>query len=241
MAKVRIGPSEEVMARSVVTELQRQGFDVYEEVSTGYGGRRADIVGVRGPAVMIVECKTSLSLKLLDQLVSWQGCANWIVGAYGGGRVGRAVTALCKGEGVGLWSVGHTDIDERIPPRFTRRSSGAIKSSLFPEQRSAEYAKAGSQGGYYTPFRSTCRALYDVAREHPGIPLRDAIRRIKHHYSTERSAVSALPALIRRGVVEGVRITNGAPLRIYLEGITPSDLLLVTIPAKEPTLFEGQP
>jgi hypothetical protein len=233
-----VAVSEEEMARGVVTELQRQGWDVYQEVTGGRGERRADIVGVRGPAIMVVECKTSLSLRLLDQLMWWRGYANIIVGAFGGGRVGDAADSLCKATGVGLWSVGANEVSEKIAPRFHRRTWDGLKKSLRPEQRTAEYAQAGSQGGYWTPFRATCRALYEVAKKEPGIPLREALRRIEHHYASEKSAVSALPALIRRGVIAGVRVTDGAPLRVYLDGDTPDRYGQDSIDAAVP-LLEG--
>lgn len=208
--------SEEQMAQNVIAELQRQGWDVYQEVSTGYAGRRADIVGVRGPVTMVVECKTSLSLKLLDQLMAWRGNANYIVGAYGGGRIGSAVSSLCKATGAGLWFVGHDQIQEKIEPRFARRTWTGLTGSLRPEQKSAEYAKAGSRcGGYWTPFRSTCDYLLQVVKATPGIELKDALDKVKHHYASQRSAMSSLPGLIRGGHVHGIRINNGRPLKLY--------------------------
>lgn len=208
--------SEEEMARKVVAEMQRQDWTVYQEV-TGKGiSGRADIVGVRGPLVMVVECKTSLSLKLLDQLCAWRGEANYIVGAFGGGRVGNAAHAFCRAEGVGLWAVVCDEIAEKVAPRLHRQRWSHLRNAIRPEHQSDEYAKAGTRGGYWTPFRGTCDELARIVRKHPdGIELREALLRFKHHYANRTSAVSALPGLIRRGVVPGVRIDDGRPLKIY--------------------------
>lgn len=209
--RIRLGElSEADMARAVVTELQRQGYETYEEVSTGYGGRRADIVAVRKPIVMIVECKVSLSLKLLDQLSMWHGEANYTIGAVAAGRIGVAAKRYLRSQGLGLWKLVADEIHEEVAPRLHRHCRDRISDSLRPEQRSGEYAQAGSNGGgYWTPFRATCRDLCEAVKRNPGIKLRDALLQIDHHYATTKSAMSALPALIQKGVVAGVRLDKG--------------------------------
>lgn len=217
MARDVFLPSEAEMARIVVTELQRLGYETYEEVSLGRGGQRADIVGVLGPIIAVVECKMSLSLKLLDQLTEWQGRAHRIIGAVPRYRRGATVHRYFRTEGFGLWTVSRFEdgIDEQITPRLQRRVDMRIRRYLRPEQRSGEYARAGaSGGGYYTPFRGTVRELEDLAREKPGIELRQAVKEISHHYSSARTAMSSIPAMIRAGVILGLRV-EGSPLKLY--------------------------
>lgn len=208
---------EEALAAAVVTELQRQGFETYEEVSMGYASRRADIVAVRGPILMVVECKARMSLKLLDQLYRWQGQAHYLVGAFGFSRVGPAAKEYAKAIGAGLWVVGASEIHIDIDARLHRTANiRRLRANLHPKQRSADYAKAGSQGGYFTPFRGTCDALLEVVKRTPGIELREALSRIAHHYASSRSAMSSLPGLIRGGHVPGIVVDDGAPLKLYL-------------------------
>lgn len=214
---MRADISEAELARSVVTELQRQGFTTYEEVIGGYGEKRADIVGVRGPVVAIVECKTSLSLRLLDQLAAWRGRAHLIIGACGFARGGESADRYCHLEGFGLWSVCGEEVKERVAPRLWRHADCRIKAKLRDEQRSGEFAKAGTQGGYWTPFGKTVRDLKIYAGQHPGTELRTALHDIQHHYSSMRSAVSSIPALIRSGVIAGLKV-DGVPLKLYLDG-----------------------
>lgn len=209
--------AETDIARVVVTELQQWGYETYEEVQVGYGGNRADIVGVSGPVLVVVECKANLSLALLDQMAQWRGKAHRVIGAIGSGRIGWAVERFCKAEGFGLWSAGFEEVHEAVAPRLNRRAAvTSLRRALAPEQRSGEYARAGSQGGHYTPFARTCRRLRDLVTKQPGIELRVALKEIEHHYMTHKTAMSSLPSLIRKGVVEGVRLDDGSPLRLFV-------------------------
>lgn len=213
---------EAMLASKVVAELQRQGFKTYEEVSTGYGAKRADIVALRGPVVAVVECKVSFSMKLTDQLTGWLGLAHVVIGACGFTKLGIASRRYLRREGIGLWMVGFDEIREEISPRLLRRAdTRRIKRDLCPEMKSGEYAKAGTQGGYWTPFQATCRDLKRVVAEHDGIELRAALKAIKHHYANERSAVSSIPDIIKRGLLDGI-VCEGRPLRLYSRTVKPA-------------------
>lgn len=211
--------SEEQIARAVVTELQRQGYVTYEEVSVcsgGYSGRRADIVAVRGPVLGVVECKTKFSLKLLDQMTKWIGQAHFVVGAVELTRLGVAAERYLKSWGLGLWSVGHSEISVKVSHRLLRGADvTALRTFLRPEMQSAEYAKAGTQGGHWTPFRGTCDALRALVRDQPGIELRAALKACGHHYASEKSALTSIPVLIRRGVIAGIRVEGERPLKLF--------------------------
>lgn len=217
---MRLGISEAELATKVVTEMQMQGYTLYEEVSLGYAGRRADIVAVRDRVLAVVECKVTFSLKLLDQLTRWTGEANLVIGACGFTKLGIAAERYLKSTGIGLWTVMHNEIHETVSPRLFRRCGDRLRKKLRPEQQSAEYAKAGTQGGYWTPFRGTCDALRNLVAHKPGITLKDALKEAGHHYSSARSAMSAIPTLIANGVIIGLRYEDGK-------------LFPVTAPARE--------
>lgn len=208
---------EELLARAVVSELQRQGFETYEEVSMGQGAHRADIVGVRGPVVAVVECKAKMSLKFLDQLLRWRGGAHLIIGAHGWSRSAESAKRLCQLQGFGLWSVLGDEISVYVEPQLHRRAGAAsLRKRLRAEHQSAEYAKAGTMGGYWTPFRQTASELLRLVKEKPGITLKDAMGEMKHHYANNRSACSSIPALITRGVVVGIRMErDGKSIALY--------------------------
>lgn len=209
--------TEAEIACAVVTELQRQGFTVYEEVVCR--GPRADIVAVRGAITAVVEVKATMSLRLLDQLVLWTRAANLRIAAVGSGRLGPALRRYAKHEGLGVWTVAGTDVNEQIAPRFDRHCDGVLRKHLRDEQRSGEFARAGTAGGsYWTPFGATARQLRDVVRREPGVTLRAALGKVSHHYASSKSAMSALPSLLRKGVIAGVRLDDTERcLRLYPE------------------------
>lgn len=209
--------TEAEIGRVVVAELQRQGYETYEEVEADRG--RADVIGRRGPLLVVVECKQALSLRLLDQVVRWNGYANRVIAAIEDGRFGDAVRRLARADGFGLWRVSSDSIHEDVSPRLLRRTEGRLAKLLRDEQRSGAYAKAGTTGGgYWTPFQSTIRALRDLVtvKGRDGIELREALKAIDHHYATDKSARSHIPKLIASGVITGLRV-EGRPLRLFAE------------------------
>lgn len=211
--------SEAEMAATVVAELQRFGYETYEEVFTG---NRADIVGVRGPVLAVVECKVSLSLQFLNQLLAWEGKANVIIGAYALGRFGVAVHRVCRSAGIGLWQIDGPDIiATRVPPRLFRKIDARLRQALAPQNKSGASVPAGTNGGgYYTPFRDTCDALRKIVASRPeGMLLREALSQFSHHYASDKNAMAALPKLIRSGVIQGIRVDNGTPLKIFPAGV----------------------
>lgn len=217
--------SETDIARAAVAELQVHGYETHEEVSDG---KRADIVGLRGALVVIVECKVSMSLALLAQCLDWRGRAHMVIAACGFSRPNEAVDCLVRHEGLGHWEVIRDynevyGVRERHAPRFLRRigEGRSIRRRCSNETRTGgEYAAAGSQGGgYYSPFRATCKSLRRVVEQTPGIALKDALHSMSTHYASRSSALSSLPGLIRRGVVDGVRCTvEDRRLLLYPDG-----------------------
>jgi len=72
----------------VVEWLREQGYDVYQEVEMHQGGPRADIVGVRGQVLFVVELKKSLSLDVIAQAAYWRRYAHFAAVAVPA-RVGK--------------------------------------------------------------------------------------------------------------------------------------------------------
>lgn len=206
--------AESEVARTVVSYLSDLGFVTHEEVSTGYGGDRADIVAIRGPIVAVVEVKSSLSLVLLNQCLRWRGQAHWVIAASDRGRNSGAAHILCRHVGIGLWSAGFGSIHEIVPPRLDRRAvTTRLLARCVSENRTgSDYAKAGtSGGGYYTPFQRFARDVARIVKEQhartgEGLTVRQVVEAVRdHHYSSDKVARSSLPGLLRRGVIAGVR------------------------------------
>jgi hypothetical protein len=214
-------PSEAAVAAAVVAYLRETGWDIYQEVDMG---KRADIVARRGPVLMVVETKLTMSLKFLDQVLDWVGYANMIVAVSYGGRIGRAAHSVLKSHGIGYWWVRDYGeqfrVEEEVQPQFIRKRHDRLLNALRPEQMTGEWAAAGTTGGgYFSPFTSTCRTLSDIVAKNPGIELRAALDTFRHHYSSTKSAMGSLPVWIRKGKVPNVELhEEGRRLRLYPAG-----------------------
>ena len=206
--------AETDLARIVVTELQRLGFDTYEEVSFGYAYKRADVVAVQGKWAFVVEVKTAFTLRLLEQARAWMlpvllavpQCKHtwhaWI----------------CERLGFGLWEIAGNEVRERCaPPRvWNQRAFEDIKRKLHDEQRTGQYARAGAAGGgYYTPFQATARALVELVKERPGMTVKEAVDALDHHYASATTARACLPRLIYRGIIKGIEVDDKRPMLLW--------------------------
>lgn len=213
---------EAILAATVVEYLRDLKWDVHQEVQAVAG--IADIVAIQGPLVWIVECKTSLSLAVMNQGERWirYGCANMVSVAVPSStsRDRGFAGQLCRMLGLGVLTVevGYVNAWER--PRFWRPKQrmfmDQLKATLSEDTRT--YAKAGSEAGaHFTAFKGTCRAIRDVLKDRPGLTTRELVDAVDHHYSSDASARSCLPRWLNQRVIEGVRGDAERPMRWYLD------------------------
>lgn len=186
--------SEQELARQVITWLQDQHWEVYQEVSTGLWGGRADIVAVQGHLSWVVETKRSLSLDLMAQAFDWIGRANFVSVAVPLGRDSRSrafATRLLHERGIGLIECDVAGHVWHKPPRLCRKVARPIRDLLCEAHKTM--APAGSaRGGYVTPFALTCRAVQDFVVVNPGCTMRELVDGIDHHYMRDSTARSCL-------------------------------------------------
>lgn len=149
--------------------LEDGGHEVYSEVRANkYGGRRADVVGVHGNIVTVVEMKVTLSLDLIEQAVLWKNHAHYIYVAVPHPKKGYlndfAVRLLCQ-YGIGILTVNFDSrgldgtpsvslYPYRTMPKVHRNITSDLRDSL------TEYHKDGPPGGhqgggYITAYRIT--------------------------------------------------------------------------------------
>lgn len=201
--------SEIDIAAPVVAWLIEQGWDVYQEVSMGYADRRIDIVATHGGLVWAIECKTSLSIAVMEQAYYWKHSAHFSSIAVPRSKRSRGsafAERILERDGIGKISVGYGHVYQSVAPALNRRAyADRIRDRLCEEQKCG-LAAGSSGGGYETPFRQTSRALARIVEERPGISLRDAIDAIRHHYASDVTARSVLRQRIESGLVPGVRI-----------------------------------
>lgn len=196
--------SESALARKVIAWLSSEDYETWEEVSVG--SARIDIVAKRGPIIVAIECKTSLSLAVLGQTANWSGVAHQSYAAVPSTyRTNRYMNAICQAIGVGIISVGWCcDIRQHAP--FIRSADASrITDRLNDGNRTGGgNAAAGTNGSYWSPWRETVTQLARIVSKHPGIALKEALPKFEHHYSTDAAARSSLSHWIRAGKVPGI-------------------------------------
>lgn len=196
---------ETELAARVVEWLQRQHWTVYQEVQGGRG--RHDIVATRNGVCWVVECKMSLTFKVLEQ--AHRAMAHFRSVAVpkadkGGGRA--FAYKVAERFGIGILEVGHYSfISEMTHPTYLRLRNGKRRDShkmikrymldqLTPEQK--KWGVAGAPGGmpYWTPYKQTIHNVKVLLLEKPGLTIKDIIAEINsvHHYSNDKSALQCL-------------------------------------------------
>ena len=204
--------TEVQLAKPIIAYLEERGWDVYQEVLIY--GKIADIVATFGKLTWIVEVKTSLSLKLLEQIYAWRGRANFLSIAIPTTVGDGFVKNLLINNKIGVLTVRHSEVFENIHPQLNRRVIN-IQKFIRPEHKI--WAEAGSQHGYYTPFQQTKGNIEYRIKHYPnGILFKDFIKLTEHHYASEATARSCLRQWIESGIIKGAKIVyQGNKLFIY--------------------------
>ena len=81
-------------------------------------------------------------------------------------------------------------------------------------------AKAGATAGErnWTPFKLTCDRVRRYLADHPGATIKEVLKDVEHHYSSDASARQHLVNRIEEGVVKGVQLKrDGRTPRLYLD------------------------
>lgn len=227
--------TEQEAAALVVDYLTGLGLDVYQEVAlAGYGGVVADIVALRGREVWIVEVKTTWSLDLLDQLREhkFRCHGHRIFAAVPFSRNDHARERLFKDLGFGSICIRKSSPGEDwakktevsvMAPRVTSQPLPKMIGLLDEGHKTHAKAGAPCAAGRYTPFRKTCEALAEVVGKAPGLSMKDALKRMEHHYSSDACARVSLLKWVELGKVPAVELVrNGKLLSLYPRGQAPN-------------------
>lgn len=208
---------ETELAKHIIDWLE--GWTIYQEVQIHSFGRTADIVAVKKPIIWIIECKTSLSLSLLEQAYKWKNYANYISVATVSAKNSKgrnAAMIFLKQNGIGLITLhknGH--IYENISPLLNRKILSLMKNTLNDNHKT--FAPAGNAiGKRWTPYQQTVINIRKIVKRKPGISLKELMNEIKHHYSTRSSAISSISKYLRMGIIEGIVLKkDGKHLKLF--------------------------
>lgn len=199
------------LGEAVAAYLSAEGWDLYHEVTMR--GDRCDLVGLREGRVLAVECKVRLNWDVILQAWRWRGVADIVAVAFDVGPHVKAwrhesIHEVLRAAGIAVltgdrWSEAIT-APHGLPVRG--RTSNELMSKCAPEHKI--FARAGTNGGYASPWAITCRRLREWVSAHPGKHLDEAVDAIDHHYSTDKTARAALATWIRAGKIANVHIDD---------------------------------
>lgn len=72
-----------------------------------------------------------------------------------------------------------------------------------------------------TRFKATVAAVKAFLAKRPGALVAEVVAEVKHHYASDAGARARIVALIKLGVIDGVRTEkDGRAVRLYLDGAT---------------------
>lgn len=196
--------SEVELCRPIVSWLNSQHWEVYQEVQTSYGGKRADIVAVRGPAIWVIEAKLSLSLSVIEQALHWKYYATYISVAVPVRKRRSPGKDLLYQLGLGIVEVqpykryGDFGITNRFgtfnKPRKMLRER--MKAALSPMHKTGEFGEAGNAAGErWTPYRNTMHRVQRILKENGPCTMgqiMEVMGREQHHYTSDQSAKQSM-------------------------------------------------
>jgi hypothetical protein len=210
---------ETELASTVADWLAAQHWDVFPEVRPGLAWPRADIVARQAGRIWVVECKGTLSLRLLQQAEPWRPWAHWVSVAVPHQRRGRSgsrpiALQILAWLGIGLIEVRDDRAGQEMPPRLNRMLAGRLLLDALNEGHQ-RMGVAGSASQFWSPYRQTCQGLLAYVRQHPRCTIRDAVAGIEHHYGRDTTARSCLLHWADSGAIPGVRVEREGG-RLYL-------------------------
>jgi len=210
--------TEADIAKSIVSYLHGNGWEVYQEVRCGR--IRADIVAVDNKITWVIETKLSFNLNLMEQASRWidKHMANYVsIGIPKLQYNDYAMQILNRLYGIGALLVTPNSLENvtrEIPAKFQRTKKSDIRKFLYEEQK--YFVDAGTNSTYFTPFKRTKENLIKVISENPGINLKDLIEKCSHHYRSNMIGRARISQLIQQGVIPEIRCErNKKSLQFY--------------------------
>lgn len=219
--------TEAQIAQAICDYLRDLQWTTYHEViTTGRGGigNRADIVAVQGRLVWVIETKTAFNAEVIGQAMAWRPYAHYISVGTPDRRRWDSATQLflriVKLDGIGWLTPqpamgGAWETREARPPRLFRRPPlvDRLRNALREEHKT--FATPGTSSRYWTPFKETTRALEQCVVNGPatGVPLKEIVTLIKHHYARNSTAVSCLRDWLLEGRIPQLELVDGVVRR----------------------------
>jgi hypothetical protein len=215
MAKNKI--PETAVGTATVELLRSMDWKVYQEVSEGWSSS-CDIVAKDGDYIHSIECKTTLNLRVIEQVMRWTTRSHYCSIAIPERTLNHEQRRIIEKLGFGLYLiVRNTEwinnkpvygyvARESIKPKLNE-NIGKITWEKFLHDEYADSCIAGSRfGNRITPFKVTSNNISQFVKEHPGCNAKEVIAGISHHYKNLKSAPQTITKLIERKIIKDIRI-----------------------------------
>lgn len=201
---------ETELAKHIIKYLKKQQYEIYQEVSIY--SRIADIVAKKDDQIWVIECKKSMSLALLEQAYYYLKFADKVSAAII--KPKRRTRSFDFGKyllmtkGIGCLEYSKNKYSEYIHESLSPNLlNPALKDRVILYEEQKNFKNAGGKGAYhFTSFKKTVQELYFYVNDHPGILLKDALKSIDHHYSSEKSAYSSIKKMIDTNVINCLKL-----------------------------------
>lgn len=189
---------EAELAIEAIKYFESKGYLTYKEVSLCGGGTiRSDIYCKNDNESIAIEIKMNMCLKVIEQAFKWREHSNkvYIIVPYKS-RQNQFAEEICRDYGIGLLYISKSNIIEKIKPSLTKNPK---EPTLYKEQLDSE--ASNNRGDFITPFKLTVIEIMNYIKEDNHL-LSDVIKNIKHHYSTDDSAIGSIKKMIKIGVID---------------------------------------
>ena len=181
---------ETELAEPVVTWLQSQNWNIYQEVQFSYAGGVADIVAERQGVLWIIETKVAMTIDVLNQASAWGAHYRSVAVPMARSNSKRDYRVARDYYGVGVLEVSGNRVEETLkPPLFLRHHKTAKRLIGQLTELHKVYAKAGSQSGnHLTPYKDTMMAIRRYVSKRPGCTVNNLFDALgARHYSSKTS------------------------------------------------------
>lgn len=199
---------EKELARIAVDWLLSQGWEVFQEVKLR-NSDVIDIVAVKDGIIWAIECKTTLGAKVLEQAHGKLDFAHKVSIAVPWGSYSLVYDHFLRSHGIGKLFIRRKSPDAEVLASYgiikdevlakeildpdlaeSPKKLDGLKSRLYEEQKNNQ---AGSRhGSVMTPFKITHQKVVEYLKTHGPSPVSQIVKNISHHYTSNRTAVTAL-------------------------------------------------
>lgn len=188
--------TEKELAKAVVSWLQEQHWDVWQEVQFHTYGATNDIYAMYGKISWAIECKLTLNLKVIEQAYRSRAVIKSIAIPHRNSN--SFGEKICKDYGIGVISVTSIGNVNYSPGRLNR---GFYKNSEqtieFLKKVPKEFCEAGSKNGHWTPYKATIEQCKSFIRKNSGCSISDIMKHIDHHYNSDSTAKACITKALK--------------------------------------------